>query len=131
MRQLRKRVLPFLALLLVPALAGAQDVKIPKGTYAIVPDSTFSADFDVTGIVSEVTETTMTTTQAGAILVKSNLSFAGDVVSFTDVEGQFMCPGVAKYKVMLNAKGFRIVAIDDPCVERAGVLNQVAFVRTT
>jgi hypothetical protein len=128
----RKAILATVALFAVTASVSAQQpVRIPAGTYHVVPDSTYAADFDATGIVSEVTATTMTTTQAGTLLVRSNIAFEGDVMSFSDVDGQFLCPGVAKYRVILNAKGFRVVAVDDPCPERAGVLNQVSFVRAS
>ena len=104
---LRALVMPLALLAFVPGTSAAQ-VKIPAGTYEMGPDSNYSAGFDVAGIVVEFTETTMTASQAGTILVKSTTKMAGDVITLTDVEGQVACPSPAPYKVTVTAKGVRI-----------------------
>jgi hypothetical protein len=124
---LRALVLP-LAFLLVAPEASAQ-VKIPTGTYEMVPDANYSAGFDVTGIVIEFTESTMTASQAGTVLVKSTTKMNGDVITLTDVEGQVACPSPATYKVTISQKGVRLAPVEDPCAERSAVLAQVTLVK--
>ena len=124
----RALVLPLALLAVVPAASEAQ-VKIPAGTYEMVPDANYSAGFDVAGIVVEFTETSMTASQAGTILVKSTTKMAGDVITLTDVEGQVACPSPATYKVTVTAKGVRMAPVEDPCAERSAVIAQVTFVK--
>lgn len=125
---LRAFVLPLALLLVAPAAAEAQ-VKIPVGTYELVPDANYTAGFDVAGVIVEFTETTMTASQAGTVLVKSTTRMNGDVITMTDVEGQVACPSPATYKVTVSAKGVRLAPVEDPCAERSAVLSQVTLVK--
>lgn len=125
---LRALVLPLALLAAVPATSAAQ-VKIPAGTYSMVPDANYSAGFDVSGVVVEFTEGTMTASQAGTVLVKSTTKMSGDVITLTDVEGQVACPSPATYKVTVSAKGVRFAPVEDPCAERSAVLAQVTLVK--
>lgn len=125
---LRALLLPLALLLAVPASSEAQ-TKIPPGTYSLVPDATFNVDFDVSSVVIEFTENTMTATAGGTILVKSSFTIAGDMMTITDLEGQVACPSVSKYKVTISEKGIRVTPVEDPCAERSSVLAQVTFVK--
>ncbi|MGQ0649397.1 MAG: hypothetical protein ACT4P7_17730 [Gemmatimonadaceae bacterium] len=125
---LRAFVLPLALIVAVPG-DGAAQTKIPPGSYELVPDSNYSAGFDVSGLVLDITETTMSALQAGTVLVKSTLTFSGDVVTLNDTEGQVACPGAAKYKVTITQKGVRLTPVDDPCAERSAVLAQVTLVK--
>ena len=125
---LRALVLPLALLVTVPAASDAQ-AKIPPGTYGLVPDATYNVDFDVSSVVIEFTENTMTALAGGTILVKSSFTIAGDVMTITDLEGQVACPSVSKYKVIISDKGIRVTPVDDPCAERSAVLAQVTFVK--
>jgi hypothetical protein len=124
----RLLVLPFALAVLLPAGAAAQ-VKIAPGSYEMVPDSNYTAGFDVTGIVIEFTETTMTALQMGNVLVKSSLSFAGDVLTLTDTEGSVACPSASTYKVSVTPKGVRMTPVQEACAERGAVLGQVTLVK--
>ena len=125
---LRLLVLPLAFLALASVSAEAQ-VKIQPGSYELLPDSNYSAGFDVAGVVIEFTETTMTALQMGNVLVKSMIKRAGDVLTLTDVEGQVACPSESKYKLTTSPKGFRLTPVEDACAERAAVLSQVTFVK--
>ncbi|MCC6317396.1 MAG: hypothetical protein IT361_06840 [Gemmatimonadaceae bacterium] len=130
MKNLLRALFVTLALLAVvaPSSAAAQ-VKIPAGNYELVPDANYAAGFDVSGIVVEFTESTMTAIQAGTVLVKSTTKMNGDVITLTDVEGQLTCPSPATYKVAISAKGVRFTPVEDPCAERSAVLAQVTLVK--
>lgn len=125
---LRTFALPLALLAVVPTASAAQ-VKIPAGSYEMVPDANYSAGFDVSGVVVEFTEGTMTASQAGTVLVKSTTRMNGDVITLTDVEGQVACPSPATYKVTVSAKGVRLAPVEDPCAERSAVLAQVTLVK--
>ncbi len=112
-----------------PVALEAQAKKIPPGLYQVVPDANFSAPMDVAGILVEFTDTHMTATMQGQVMVKSRISFAGDVVTIEDLEGQVACPGTAKYKVSTTDKGIRITPVEDPCPERGQILSQVTMVK--
>ena len=125
---LRALVLP-LALLAAAPATGVAQVKIPAGTYEMVPDSNYAAGFDVAGVTVEFTETTMAALQGGALLVKSNIKLDGDIMTLSDVEGQVACPSESKYKVTVTAMGVRLTPVEDPCSERSAVLAQVTLVK--
>lgn len=126
-----------LRLLLLPALlvsfrsaeGGAQEKKIIPGLYEMVPDANFSADFDPTGVVIELTDVQMTATMQGQLLIRSKISLSGDIMTVEDLEGQVACPGIGKFKVSFTDKGFRMTPVEDPCAERGAVLAQVTMVK--
>lgn len=128
-RFLRTLLLPLLVVALAPDVSGAQGKTIPAGTYAMVPDPTFSADFDPAGVSIDFTATEMTATMQGQLLVKSKISVAGDIMTIEDLEGQVACPGIAKFKVTFTEKGFRLTPVEDPCAERGAILAQVTMVK--
>lgn len=125
----RRLCLPLALLATVPMAAGAQDKKIAPGMYELVADANFSAGFDVTGVVVEFTETTMTAMMQGQLLVKSKIAISGDIMTIEDIEGQVACPGIAKFKVTISDKGVRMSPVEDPCAERGAVLAQVTMVK--
>jgi hypothetical protein len=125
---LRAVLLPLALVAVVPAVSAAQ-AKIPAGTYEMVPDANYSAGFDVTGLMVEFTENSMTALQAGTILVKSTFTYQGDIITLTDVEGQVACPSQAKYRVSITDKGVRLTPVEDPCEGRPAVLAQVTMVK--
>lgn len=120
-------ILP-VALLLAAPTASAQ-VKIAPGAYDMIPDANYSAGFDVTGIVIEFSDSTMTALQNGMVLVKSTLKFEGDHVTLTDIEGQVACGGPARFKVTISEAGVKLTPVEDPCPERGAVLGQVTLKR--
>ena len=121
-------ILALAAAMAVPTGATAQ-ARIPAGSYEMVPDSNYSAGFDVAGIVLEFTDSTMTGVQMGNVLVKSTLSYAGDAVTLTDSEGSVACPGAGTYKVVVTPKGVRLTVVSDSCDGRMAVLGQVTLVK--
>ncbi len=126
---LRSLLLPLLAVALIPTLGSAQDKKITPGLYDMVPDANFSAGFDPAGIVVEFTDTHMTATMQGQLMVKSKITLSGDMLTIEDLEGQVACPGIAKFKVTFTDKGFRMAPVEDPCAERGAVLAQITMVK--
>lgn len=125
---LRSLVLPLFVLVLFPALAFAQ-AKIAPGAYRLVPDSTYSSDFDAAGVDIEFTENTMTVSAGGSLVLKSAYTIAGDIATVTDTEGPVACPAVAKYKITMTQTGFRMTPMEEVCPEAASVLRQVTFVK--
>ena len=123
------RSLLAVALLAIAAPAATAQAKIPKGTFELVPDANFAAGFDVTGILVEFTDSTMTATQAGNLVVKSKLVVSGEFVMLTDLDGQAMCPGEAKYQFKATEKGFRMIPVEDPCAERAAIIGAITLVK--
>ncbi len=128
MKLFRTLILPLLVVAALPLVASAQ-AKIAPGMYQMIPDANFSGGIDVAGIDIEFTESTMTATQGGAVLVKSTFTLVGDMVTLVDTEGQVACPSSSKYKITMTEKGFRMTPVEDACPERAGVLAQVSLVK--
>lgn len=129
MRSLTRALLLPLALLLAVPSDGAAQTKIAPGSYQLVPDSTYNIDFDLSGIVLDITETTMTAMQLGSVLIKSTLSYDGNVVTMVDTEGQAACPTASKYRVSVTPKGLRMTPVEDACEQRSMVLAQVTLVK--
>jgi hypothetical protein len=129
MRRTRFLLLALLSLFALPAVTAAQGGKIPVGSYEMVADSNFSVGFDVTGLMIDFTEKTMTATQGGNLLVSSLVSMDGDVITISDVDGQAMCPGEGKYKIVAIARGIRLTPVSDTCDQRMAVLASVSLIK--
>lgn len=125
---LRVLLFPVALLLAVPG-EGAAQAKIAPGSYSLVPDSTFAIDFDLSGVVLDITETTMTATQQGNLLVKSTLSYEGNIVTLNDTDGQAACPTASKYRLSVTPKGVRMTPVEDACEQRSVILSQVTLVK--
>jgi hypothetical protein len=124
------------ALAAQPAAARAQGApsakRIPSGLYQVVPDQNFSAGMDVsTFTVRFEGDTLMLVEQQGTTMTRSRMTYDGEHVTWTDLEGQLMCPGVARYKYVLtnDDKTVRLTPVEDGCGERSAIIAQVTMVR--
>jgi hypothetical protein len=129
MRRLRLFALSLLCIAATPFGVDGQAAKVPVGTYEVVADSNYNAGFDVTGLVIEFTDTTMTATQNGNMLVHAKVSIDGDVITLNDLDGVAMCVGEGKYKVVPIARGLRLRNGTDACEQRLLVLSSVSLIK--
>ena len=69
--------------------------------------------------------------QSGSLMSRSRTSYEGEHLVWTDLEGQLMCPGQAKYKLTISEDGktVRLAPVEDGCGERSAIIAQVSFVR--
>lgn len=126
----------FAALMVTPARSEAQSAaaarRIPSGVYQVVPDQNFSAGMDVSAFTVRFEgDTLMLVEQMGTTMTRSRMTYEGEHVTWTDVEGQLMCPGVARYKFTVSSddKTVRLTPVEDGCGERSAIIAQVAMVR--
>ena len=123
----------------VPAAASAQGggaapKKIAAGTYQIVPDSNFSGGFDVTGFTMRFDgDSLMMVEQNGTMMTRSRIAYEGENLTWSDLEGELMCPGTAKYKLVFSEGGskIRLTPVEDGCAERSAIIAQISLVRKT
>jgi hypothetical protein len=122
-------------LLALPARAEAQanaPRKIAPGVYQVVPDPSFAAGFDVSGFNMRFHgDTAMVIEQGGAMMTRSRTSYEGENLVWTDLEGELMCPGVAKYKLVFSDEGrtIRLTPVEDGCAERSAIIAQISLKR--
>ncbi len=113
----------------VPAVAHAQRA-LPVGAYQILPGEGFAGGFDLTTVTFDVEEGGWTILMAGSLVAKSTLKFEGaDIVMITDLEGEMMCPGTAKYQVKKTDKGHTLKPLEDPCPERGEIISTLLLVK--
>lgn len=124
------------AIALFPGEARAQSAasakRIPSGLYQVVPDQNFSAGMDVSAFTVRFEgDTLMLVEQMGTTMTRSRMSYEGEHVTWTDLEGQLMCPGVARYRFTVSSddKTVRLTPVEDGCGERSAIIAQVAMVR--
>lgn len=121
--------------LAVPAVAHSQDGaprKIAPGIYQVVPDPSFAAGFDVSAFnMRFVGDTLMVIEQGGAMMTRSRTSYEGEHLVWTDLEGELMCGGVAKYKLVFSDAGrtIRLTPVEDACAERSAIIAQISLKR--
>jgi hypothetical protein len=135
MSSLLRGALAAALLFIVPALAEAQagaSRKITPGVYQVVPDPSFSAGFDVSAISMRFHgDTVMVIEQGGAMMTRSRTSYEGEHLVWTDLEGELMCAGVAKYKLVFSDEGrtIRLTPVEDACAERSAIIAQISLKR--
>lgn len=112
-----------------PALAEAQSTKIPSGTYTLVVDSGAVIDAPIASITIVFTDSVMTASVDGQVVVRSRLSMKDDNIVLTDFEGQMACAMPATYKVELKSNGVRLTPLEDMCEQRSTVLAAVTLVK--
>lgn len=110
---------------------GATSKKIPSGVYSIVANPNFSGEVDVSMFTIRFDgDSSMVTEQGGTTFLRSKITYVGEELTWTDVEGQLSCPGTSRYKYVIDEKGdVRLTPIEDSCPERSGVLAQVRLVK--
>jgi len=122
-------------ILSVPAMAAAQSSapkKIAPGLYQIVPDANFAGGIDVSAFSMRFDgDSLMAIEQSGAMLTRSRTSYEGEHLVWTDLEGELMCPGVARYKVVFSDEGrsIRLTPVKDACAERSAIIAQISLKR--
>ncbi len=136
MQTLVRRLAMILVVSLLPSLVVAQGAaamrKIPAGVYQIVPDSAFSAGIDMTAFTMRFDgDSLMTVEQSGTMMSRAKITYEGDNILWTDLEGELMCPGTAKYKITFKASGasFRLTPVEDPCDQRSAIVVQIQLVK--
>lgn len=71
-------------------------------------------------------DSSYTTTSSGEIVVRSLCKIEKDTVKITDFEGQYYCPdGMGVYKIAVDGDNLSFFLVNDPCSNRAEVLNGV------
>lgn len=130
------RTLVLLALCLSPAALLAQGApvpaRIPSGAYRVVPDPTAALGVDVSAFVLRFEgDSSLVVEQGGMLLTRARVQVAGDEVTWTDLDGQMVCPGQARYKLTLSddRRTLRLTPVTDGCAERSMVVSQVSLVR--
>ena len=106
--------------------------KIPAGVYEIVPDSNYSAGMDLSNFTMRFDgDSLMSVEQGGTMMSRARTSYAGELILWTDFEGDLMCPGTAKYRIAFDATAtvLRLTPVEDPCDQRSLVVSQVHLVR--
>lgn len=122
-------------MLTVPALASAQSSppnRIVPGVYQIVPDPNFAGGIDVSAFAMRFEgDSLMMIEQSGAMLTRSRTSYDGEHLVWTDLEGELMCPGVARYKLVFSDQGrsIRLTPVQDACAERSAIIAQISLKR--
>ena len=125
----------------IPAVLGTQSAnaqsaaalrKIPAGVYEIVPDSNYSAGMDLSNFTMRFDgDSLMSVEQGGTMMSRARTSYAGELILWTDFEGDLMCPGTATYRIAFDATAtaLRLTPVEDPCDQRSLVVSQVHLVR--
>ena len=125
----------------IPAVLGTQSAnaqsaaalrKIPAGVYQIVPDSNYSAGMDLSNFTMRFDgDSLMSVEQGGTMMSRARTSYAGELILWTDFEGDLMCPGTATYRISFDATAtvLRLTPVEDPCDQRSLVVAQVHLVR--
>jgi|JI102314A2RNA_FD_contig_101_455841_length_938_multi_4_in_0_out_0_2 hypothetical protein len=136
MPTLLRRLMLAAVLVAVPSVAFAQNGTAPRkitpGTYQVVPDQNFSGGMDVSVFTTRFEgDSLLIIEQGGALMTRSRMSYEGEHLVWTDIEGQLMCPGQAKYKLTISEDGktVRLAPVEDGCGERSAIISQVSFVR--
>lgn len=106
--------------------------KITPGVYQVVPDPSFAAGFDVSAVNMRFHgDTIMVIEQGGAVMARARTSYEGEHLVWTDLEGELMCDGVAKYKLAFSDEGktIRLTPVADACAERSAIIAQISLKR--
>jgi hypothetical protein len=123
----------FCLALAIPTLASAQGAnaakKVPPGTYVLVADSGYAGPDVSTFTVRFEGDSLLVAEQEGQLMVRSKLTYEGQDLVWTDLEGNVMCPDVGRYKVTLGEGFVRFVPVSDPCDGRLQVVANVRFVK--
>lgn len=132
MKILRFCVASALILMVGAASASAQTSSsvMPRGSYTMVPDSNYAGP-DLTGLaITFGDDNTMTVVSPdGSLIVKSKLTFENGVMTLNDQDGSNVCQAAGKYKVVGDAKTFRLSLVEDGCSERSAIVIAVKWVR--
>lgn len=135
MQTLLRRVLVAACIALLPAAVSAQASaprKIVPGTYQVVPDPNFAGGIDVSAFTMRFEGDSLMVIEAGgAMMTRSRMSYEGENLVWTDLEGELACPGTAKYKLTISedTKTLRFTPIEDGCAERSAIIVQISLVR--
>lgn len=119
----------------VPTMASAQSStakKIAPGLYQVVPDANFAGGMDVSAFSMRFEgDSLMVIEQSGAMMTRSRMSYDGEFLVWTDLEGELMCPGSARYKLIVSQDGrsIRLTPVQDGCEERAAIIAQISLQR--
>lgn len=120
----------------LPTTSAAQGApaapRIPPGTYQVVPDQNFSGGMDVSAFTLRFDgDSILVVEQQGMMMSRSRMTYEGEHLTWTDLEGQIACPGVAKYTFVLsdNNSKLRLSPVDDACSQRAAIIAQISLVR--
>ncbi|MBK6489167.1 MAG: hypothetical protein IPF98_20480 [Gemmatimonadetes bacterium] len=122
-------------LLSVPAMASAQSSpakKIAPGVYQVVPDANFAGGMDLSAFSMRFEgDSVMVIEQSGAMMTRSRTSYDGEHLVWTDLEGELMCPGTARYKLVFSQEGrsIRLTPVEDGCAERSAIIAQISLQR--
>ena len=129
-----RRLVLTLTLFLAPALARAQaaPARIPAGPYRVVPEPSAALGVDVSAFLLRFEgDTALVIEQAGMLMTRARMQFEGDVLAWTDLDGQMVCPGQARYRFTLSddRTTLRLAPLADGCAERSMVVSKVSLVR--
>lgn len=103
---------------------------LPVGSYQVQAGEGFAGGFDLSTVTVDVAEGSWTIMMGAGLVAKSNIKFEGtDHVTITDLEGEMMCPGTAKYQIAKTDKGYKLTPIEDPCPERGDIISTLLFVK--
>ncbi|MEP7348196.1 MAG: hypothetical protein ABI877_23220 [Gemmatimonadaceae bacterium] len=132
MKPLRFFVGAAVALVLCATTAHAQAATsiTPRGTYVLVPDSSYAGP-DIAGLVLTFAEdnTMVVAGPDGSLIVKSKLTFDNGVMTLNDQDGTNVCTNAGKYRVVGDLKTFKLTLVEDGCQERSAIITTVKFVR--
>jgi hypothetical protein len=71
-------------------------------------------------------DSSFTTTSSGEVVIRSLCRVEKDTIKITDFEGQYYCPdGMGVYKYAVDGDILSFFLVNDPCSNRAEVLNGV------
>lgn len=138
--RVRRLMLAFVVFAIALGLAGhsaqAQSAtalrRIPAGVYQIVPDSNYSAGMDVSTFTMRFDgDSLMTVEQGVTTMSRARTSYEGELILWTDFDGDLMCPGTAKYRISFDATAtvLRLTPVEDPCDQRSLIISQVHLVK--
>jgi len=132
-----RRLVLAAAVLTMPSVALSQQgtssaaKKVTPGLYQVVADPNFSAGMDMSVFTMRIDgDSSLVIEQAGALAARARLWYEGEHMLWSDLEGQLMCPGTAKYKLSIaeDGKSFRLSPVEDPCAERSAIVAQIKMV---
>gem|GEM_PF-541799 len=79
-----------------------------------------------------MTDTSVTTSSSGDLIVKSVDKLQNDTLRTRDVGGEYYCPdGEGMYKISIEGDYMTFFLISDPCTNRSDALNGIKFRKTT
>jgi len=116
--------------LLLGATAQAQGSVTPRGTYTFQTDSGYAGP-DLTGLTVSFDDSNQMVVSGpdGTLLVKSKLTFENGVMTLNDQDGTNVCQYAGKYRVVGDAKSFKLTLVEDGCPDRSAIVTTVKFVK--